>query len=279
MRNIIVTGATGFLGKALMQKLQKSFKVYAISRTKQVDDQNTKWIKLDFSKEWKPVLLPKQVDIVIHLSQSEKFRDFPNSALEIFQVNSVSTLKLLEYSVQAKVKKFIYISSGGVGGLGKDVRDINFYITSKLVSELLVENFKPFFQTIILRPFFIYGPGLRKTLLISRLISSIKENKTIFLEGKNGIRINPIYIEDAVDAIIQSLKLKISQTLDLCGQETLTIRKISKIIGDELEKEPKFKVIQSKGVDLVGDYSQTKRLSKAKFKFTHGIEELIKNYE
>lgn len=279
MKKILVTGATGFVGKYLLHKLQKNYEVCAISRKKNTDTQKLKWIKLDFSQNWNLNRLPAQADIIIHLSQSEKFRDFPNSAIEIFQVNSISTLKLLEYSKKAKVKKFIYISSGGVAGLGKNIRDINFYITSKQVSELLIENFKPFFQTVILRPFFIYGPGLKKTLLMSRLISSIKEGKAIYLEGKDGIRINPLYAEDAVDAIIQSLKLKGNQTIDLAGKEILTIRKISEVIGEKLKTKPKFKIVKLKGFDLVGDYSQTAALFKPRYEFAQGIELLLREYE
>lgn len=280
MKKILITGATGLLGKHIIRKLKKQFYIYAISREKKIDEQDLKWIKLDFSKNWNISSLPSRIDIIIHAVQSEKFRDFPESSVEIFNINTFSTLRLLEYGRIVKAKKFIYISSGGVGDLYKNISDISFYLTSKLSSELLVKNYQSFFDTVIIRPFFIYGPGSKKTLLIPRLIDLIQNNKPVLLHGKEGIRINPIYIKDAVEAIVKSINLKGNHTVDLAGNEILSIKEIAVIIGDQLKIPPHFKNLDSVRVDLLGDNLQTaKILYKPKIKFKDGIEKVLKEYD
>lgn len=280
MKKILITGASGFVGRQLLPYLQKTYQVYATSRNKNLNRNNLRWIKMDFAKDWRYSKLPSQVDTVMHLSQSEKFRDFPESSNEIFFVNTVSTLKLLDYARLAKAKKFIYISSGGVQNFHKNISDINFYLTSKFSSELLVNSYKTFFDTIIIRPFFIYGPGSKNTLLIPRLINLIRTNKPICLEGKEGLRINPIYIKDAVKAIAKSMELKGNHTIDLAGNEILSIRQIAIIIGKQLKIIPSFKAIKSKKTGLIGNNLQTSRvLAKSEVKFKDGIKELLKEYE
>lgn len=277
MKKVLITGAAGFVGKYVVSILQKKYQIYAVSRNKQENTPNVKWIRVNFDKAWDSKILPSKVDMIIHLAQSESFRDFPDSAFEVFNVNTVSTLKLLDYARKAGVKKFIYTSSGGVENLEKNLTEINFYLTSKLISELLVRNYKNFFDIVIIRPFFMYGEGSKKDLLIERLINLIKNRQPIFLEGMQGIKINPIYVEDAAWAIVNSLKLEGNHTIDLAGNEVFTIKKIADIIGKYLKINPRFKVLKTKKTDLIGDFSQTLKLYRPKFSFRHRILKLLEN--
>ena len=105
----------------------------------------------------------------------------------------------------------------------------------------------------------------------------IKNHQLIYLEGREGIKISPIHIKDAAKAIVNSLKLKGSHTIDLAGSEVFTIRKIAGIIGESLKIKPRFKVLKSKNSDFIGDFSQTLKLYKPDYSFRDGIRKLIKN--
>src|SRR4030042_288576 len=115
--------------------------------------------------------LPKSIDAVIHLAQSEHFREFPMHAESIFKVNTASTLRLLEYARQAQVKIFVLASSGGIYGHGDEgfredqpieaKDDLGFYLGTKLCAEIIAENYSSFMNIVILRFFFIYGPRQR----------------------------------------------------------------------------------------------------------------------
>ena len=80
-----------------------------------------KAVVVDLSSDWKISELPTKIDVIYHLAQSDKFRDFPAGAPDVFQVNINSTAKLLDYAKKTGVKSFIYASSGGVYGNGKNL--------------------------------------------------------------------------------------------------------------------------------------------------------------
>ena len=195
-------------------------------------------------------LLPQRFDGVIHLAQSEYFRDFPEHSLDVFEVNTISTLRLLDYALKAGAKTFIYASSGGVYGYSDDGftedaeimqrGDLGFYLGTKLCSEILSDCYTSLMNVLVLRFFFVYGPGQSKGMLIPRLVDRVKEGKLIVLQGSDGIRLNPTYVADAVSAICRSLVVEGSHKINVAGPEVLSMRAIGETIGQVLSKRPKF---------------------------------------
>ena len=284
MKHILITGCNGLIGEALIEKLQDGtlFQLYGISRSANI---KVSTFELDLSREWSDDILPKKIDVVIHLAQSEKFRDFPESAIDVFNVNTTSTLKLLEYARKVGVKKFIYASSGGVYGnsdIGfteesplKPNKDLGFYLTTKFCSELLVGNYASFFDINILRFFFVYGQKQRKNMLIPRLIDSVKTFKPITIQGTEGIKINPVYVEDAANAIIKIINKQGSYNVNIGGSEIISIRNISEIIGKQLNIKPVFEYQNIDAKNLIGDISAMKTLYTPAFTIEEGIKKMI----
>ena len=109
----------------------------------------------------------------------------------IFRVNVESTARLLEYAYESGAKHFVYASSGGIYGCGNqafkenapvvDSGKLGYYLASKYSSELLAQQYSSLMQVSILRFFFIYGGRQRKSMLLPRLVESIRSKKTINL--------------------------------------------------------------------------------------------------
>jgi len=286
---IFVTGATGLIGANLIQMLSSQHTIYAITRNANNTSRfkNVEWICQDFSKEQSTDHFPEEIDAIIHLAQSENFKDFPNSANDIFNVNVTSTQKLLDYAKKHNVKSFLYASSGGVYGYGNFPfnenqkvflnHQLGFYITSKLCSELLTENYSPFFNTIILRFFFVYGPGQKKNMLVPRLVDSIMESKPITLQGNHGIRINPTFVDDAANAICNGLNLNGNQIINVAGPEIITLREIGETIGKLVGKDPIFDIQENVFPnDIIADITKmSELLGKPKISFKDGIKRYI----
>ena len=116
--NILLTGVNGLLGNSLARLLvKKNHKVYGITRCEKDEKiKKVNYVRLDFSKRWSFKDLPEKLDTIIHLAQSNKFRNFPDEANDVFKVNIESTARLLDFCYKSGVKKFIYTSSGGVYG-------------------------------------------------------------------------------------------------------------------------------------------------------------------
>jgi nucleoside-diphosphate-sugar epimerase len=186
--------------------------------------------------------------------------------LDIYRTNCDSTVNLLDYGRIIGIKNFIYASSGSLYLPSKNpfsennvVNPIDFYNLSKNISEQLVNSYSNYFDTTILRFFFVYGPN-QKNKLIPNLIDSIKEGKTIYLNSKEGMKFTPTYIDDAVAAIEKSISLRGNNTLNISGNETISIRKISETIGKLLGREPIFEYKEGKEVNYIADNSLMKSL-------------------
>jgi UDP-glucose 4-epimerase len=95
---VLVTGATGSIGPHLIRRLAPGNEVFAISRHVDPELDRVEWIRPDLSRPLDHAALPGGVDAVAHLAQSERYRDFPDGATDLFAVNVRSTASLLEYA-------------------------------------------------------------------------------------------------------------------------------------------------------------------------------------
>lgn len=288
MKKIILTGATGLIGSHLIPALCETCEVHALSRKRQDNAiHNAVWHVADLEKEIDYASLPQGADAMIYLAQSEHFRDFPDRALDIFQVNTMQVLRALDFARTSGVKTFIYASSGGVYGFPeKKVSEavtipagggLGFYLSTKLCTEILVENYAPFMNLVMLRFFFVYGEGQKRSMLIPRLVDNVAANRTITLQGQDGIRINPVHVSDAVRAIRAAIDLEGCHRINVAGPDTLSLREISEIIGSKLGKKPVFEINSAASTgNLIGDIESMKKLLVApEAHFAQGIVDIL----
>lgn len=288
MSTILITGGTGLVGAEVIRRIGAEHAIYAVSR-RQNDllSKKTRIISCDLSQPFDDSLFPAEIDAVIHLAQSEHFRDFPARAADVFNVNTRATFQLLDYARRAGAKTFIYASSGGVYGSGANGFDENtpivarsglgFYQSSKLCSEILADNYTSLMNVIVLRFFFVYGPEQKPSMLIPRLVESVRNGTPISLQGESGIRINPTHVSDAADAVICSLALIDSQKINIGGPDVLSLREIATEIGEQVGREPVFSIDeQAQPGHLIGDIGKMRSLLfSPKVSFKKGIADLI----
>ena len=285
MSNILITGITGLLGSHLSVELSNlGHTIYGVSR-RIYSKANYETVVVDLSSDWKISELPTKIDVIYHLAQSDKFRDFPAGAPDVFQVNINSTSKLLDYAKKAGVKSFIYASSGGVYGNGNKpfvenepivpLGELGYYLGSKACAEILVQSYASELQVIIFRPFFVYGKSQNRSMLIPRLFDNVATGKPVQLSSGDGIKINPIHVNDAVKVLTASLHTSESRTYNMGGPEILSIRKICNLFGSYLNKFPNFQYSSDLPKDLVGDISLISEvLHQPKIKLSEVVPEI-----
>ena len=269
-KNIVVTGATGLLGRHLLPILKVDNDVWAISQNPPEKESVTSvcWVKFDLAGELSGLneLLPDRIDAVIHLAQSPFFRDFPDFAQHVFNVNVNATMFLLDLARSSGCTHFINASSGGVytfsdhllseKGIELLPAGSGFYPVSKQCGELLVNAYANFMHTVNLRFFFIYGRGQDAGMLIPRLVESVRQGKEILLQGKEGLHLNPVHASDAANAVMKSLELNESHTINVAGKYTTSLKQLGLIIGESLNVEAKFSIDPKQSAkDIVADIS------------------------
>ena len=104
-KTVLITGANGLWGMSVTRSLLKrGHRVFALVRdSTAIKHENLTPVPADLATSWDVCCLPRRADVVIHLAQSNRFRDFPEGSEDVFNVNISTTAKLLDYARRASV--------------------------------------------------------------------------------------------------------------------------------------------------------------------------------
>ena len=245
---ILVTGATGFLGSRLIEKLNSLNYINEIiatgrklRRTHIVESQKIKYILGDLSDKVFVNQITSEVDILINCaSLSSPWGTY----LDFEKANIHTQINLIEACKTNKVKKIIYISSPGVYYEFKDIIGIsekdplpktfvNHYAKTKFLAEELLKSSK--LPYVILRPKAIIGRG--DQVIVPRLIKAYDEQKLkIVGNGKNLIDLTPV--SNVVDAIILAINndKAINQTFNLSNGKPVKLWDVVNYVLKKLDR-------------------------------------------
>jgi nucleoside-diphosphate-sugar epimerase len=288
LKRIVITGGSGLVGSHLLPLFGPDQEIHVLSRhAPPARAPNMRYHQMDLGGDFDLDALPTEVDGIIYLAQSDHFREFPERALHVFEVNVAGPLRLLDYALRAGARSFVSASSGGVygsaeGGLSEDISipasgSLGFYLSSKLCGEIVAENYAPFMNIAVLRLFFAYGAGQKRSMLLPRLVDNIRDGRPIQLQGLDGISINPIHAEDAASAVKAALAFEGCARINVAGPEILSIRQIGDVIGARLGIAPSYAVDESQvGKNLIGDIEKMSRdLVPPVRRFAEGVADLL----
>ncbi|MBA4717635.1 MAG: NAD-dependent epimerase/dehydratase family protein [Nitrosopumilus sp.] len=216
---IVITGASGFIARNLRKYLsEKNIKLVSISRNdfKQFKNEH-KVISKNYDEK---SLLSKiqNSDALIHLVGVGK----QSVKTDYNMVNVEFTKHIVNLSKKAKIKKFIFTS-----GLGVSSNTSLGYFISKYKAEKLIINSG--LNYTIFRPSYIVG---KDDLFTKYLKKQIKKGK-IEIPGTGTYSIQPIYINDVVQIILQSVlqtKFK-NRIIDLVGPDRITFQQYVKLFS------------------------------------------------
>ena len=287
-QKVLVTGANGLLGRKVVEAWRSVCDIHAVVRNMpQQPVEGVTYIEMDLARPMDVSRLPAKIDTVIHLAQSPHMREFPARGLDIYSVNTASTAQLLDWAHRADASHFLFASTGGVyrpsstpfhenSPLEPPRGPLGFYFDTKLCSETLVRAYETLMHTVILRPFFIYGPGQAEMMLMPRLINNVRETQAIQLQGGQGTFLNPIMVDDAVSALAVSMDDGAPSVFNLAGPEVLSIREIALHIGSLVGREPVFDIMEGEPPSVVADITLLeKRLSQPMTSCRDGLKVTI----
>lgn len=235
--NFLITGANGFVGRALCTHLlQHGHGVHAAVRS------DAAWVmgmensivgNLDAHTDWSAAL--KNIDVVIHVAaRVHVMKDTASDPLAAFRhANVAATENLARQAALAGVKRLVYVSSIKVNGEGtsgaaryteQDIPDPQDpYGVSKWEAEQVLHRVaaETGLEIVIVRPPLIYGAGVKGNFI--SLFSVIERGVPLPLKGADNGR-SLVYVGNFVDAlrVCASHPAAAGQTYLVCDGEAIS---------------------------------------------------------
>jgi nucleoside-diphosphate-sugar epimerase len=213
---VLVTGGTGFTGKALVERLLAlGHEVVALDskeghKTQELRDRGAEVVLGSVTDKEAVRRAMKEVEVVHHLAAAFREMNVPDSYYD--EVNVGGTRNVLEAALAEGVRKVIYCSTCGVHGnvdhppAGEDapIQPADYYQRTKWAAEPVVRELSERgLETVVLRPAAIYGPGdPERFFLIFKRVA--KGTFPMFGSGKTYY--HPLYIDNLVDAFILAME-------------------------------------------------------------------------
>src|SRR5918996_376928 len=214
---ILLTGATGVIGSALLRRLTADGEpVRCLVRDpRRLRDQRVR-VQIALGDLSNPASFRnalRGVDTVVHLAAS--IRDQPRASIE--ELNGVASLRLVRAAERAGARRFVFFSA-----LGASHHSRTRFFRAKALAREAVEASK--LETTVFSPSIVYTPGDPWLTLLERF----SYLPAIPMSGSGQARYQPIWAEDVADCVVAALMASgpRKRSFELAGPETLTYDEI-----------------------------------------------------
>jgi UDP-glucose 4-epimerase len=290
-KNIIITGAAGFIGSHLTEILLKNgnflilidnFNKYYLGKELRLEKilknyQNKKdyiVIKEDLTKKSFSRNITVNIDYIFHLAAQAGVRYSINKAAEVTNNNIISTVNIFEYALKLdNVQKIAYASSSSVYGnpiytpCDEDhpKNPISPYAVSKLCGEIYANYYFREYNLPItsLRFYTVYGPRGRPDMSIYKFFNLMLNDKEISIFGDGEQLRDFTYISDIINGLILACEKSVSngEIFNLGCSNPINVNDLIEKMYSITNSTKKIKYIEKQQGDVDITYSN---INKAK---------------
>lgn len=211
LTSILVTGANGFIGKAITEHLRSlQADVVGACRNAENSPREVCSPSLGELSDWIPILMGKSV--VIHTAgRAHIMNDAMIDPMKLFrEINTAGTLRLAKQAAKSGVRRFIFLSSIGVNGT-HSIKPFNEtdtcqpaepYAVSKLEAEkgLMELSQETKMEVVVIRPPLVYGPSAPGNF--GKLSNAVKRGTPLPLGAVTQNRRTLVGLDNLVDLIV-----------------------------------------------------------------------------
>jgi len=230
MRNILVTGAAGFIGFHFAKRLlEQGYRVYGVDNLNSYYDPQLKRDRLA-QLESQPSFSIQEMDLsdrvataklfsdhffdrVVHLAAQAGVRYSIENPHAYIDSNIVGTMNVLEGCRHSGVSHLVYASSSSVYGANTQQpfsvhhnvdHPISLYAATKKANELMAHTYSHLYSlpTTGLRFFTVYGPWGRPDMALYKFTEAILNDKPIDVYNRGKMQRDFTYVDDIVSAML-----------------------------------------------------------------------------
>ncbi|MDA2928571.1 NAD(P)-dependent oxidoreductase [Acidobacteria bacterium AH-259-O06] len=204
MANILVTGASGFIGKRLIPRLSADgHEIFQANRESGDVSEKSTWLKFP------------RAEVVIHLAGKTFVPESWTEPAAFIKCNLLGTVAALDYCKKHNAR-LVFMSSYLYGNPvtlpipeTAPVVASNPYALSKKLAEEACQFYSDSFgmNITILRPFNVYGADQPENFLIPSIIRQVNAGKVIYVKDLEPKR-DYVYISDLIEAITRAIELR-----------------------------------------------------------------------
>lgn len=278
--DILITGATGFIGSNLI-KFYKNKKILLITRrnfkikSKLVKKLYYKNFR-DLSTKLKKIKADKVIHCATHYSKNHNLDEIEN----MIRANILLGNILLELSEKMSVKKFINISSIWEKSHINSPNDLNLYTLTKYMFSEVIKFYSYRYKGIKFFTLYLsdtFGKNDKRVKLMNVLKTSIKTQKKVSIVSKN-LMMNLLNVKDVISSIdlVEKQSLKAGNYL-ICNKKSTNINAVLKKFNSLSEKKINYKFLGKK--KIITKIPRVKKLPRLNIKFSHDsdIVNFLKN--
>lgn len=207
-----------------------------------------------------------RLDAIVHLAAKAGVRPSMADPVGYQEVNVAGTQNLLELARRLRVPQFVFGSSSSVYGISPNVpwreddtvlRPISPYASNKVSAELMGHVYSHLhgIRFVALRFFTVYGPRQRPDLAIHKFARLIRAGQPVPFFGDGSTRRDYTYVGDIVDGIVAALGYTRSayEVINLGHNEPVSLAELVR----ELESALGCRAILDRQPEQPGDVPQT----------------------
>jgi nucleoside-diphosphate-sugar epimerase len=243
---IAITGANGFLGRALTnaakcQGIDAAVHFGPPPANDAVTSNHRQ--EVDICDVNSLALLFAGSDVIIHLAGPSDVASSFRDPAETTRAHVAGTAAVLDAAQRSQVGRLIYISSAEVYGRADSVPiketaallPLSPYGAAKAAAELLVATALRrggLDSAIVLRPFSIYGPGGRRTSVLGRMLAQIRRREQLRVFSTRPVR-DYVHVADAVAAILCALSYDTSGllTANIASGQGISVGELGSVLA------------------------------------------------
>lgn len=245
---ILVTGGSGFVGRHVVRRIAHDHEVITVQRrVVSPSGHGVHDLELDLAGLTSENLAEStggELDVVVHLAaRLDNPFGVDHTLAELTSPNVVATIRLLEASATLGIQRFVHGSTGGValnpppgGRMHEDdpAGPVNPYGLTKHLAEQAVSAYSWPFETVSLRYFAPYGRG-GSNPMFQHLIGAIEDGEAITVGAGGGSELNPIHIDDAVEATIRAIDAPdLPPVLNIAGPDVVSMAELVRLLAAAL---------------------------------------------